>query len=656
MRKSFVVLAFVSLMTLSAAAQAQRLTGTYVFGDSTVDGGWWQGAFNGQCDGAPTPCTPAQTNTQKNQRIQSAIIAGHNGAPVGSSNLMGSQILAGFFGLNAIPSNQPGGTNYAIAGATDSNATGGQGNLNANPLLPSTSQQITNYLSASGGVANRNGLFVISSGGNDNSYAQDNLANNTQRRAFMIGQANTLAQSIAGLSSAGARFIVVESIHGTGGAGTIIESYAQQLWGQLSAAGVNFVPADISAVVRAVRADPTRFGFTAATVLPGVVSGGTSTGSACVIHSGAAGPQTGWGQWCVNTTTPSSQYAYLASADAQQRFFYSDDQHFSAAGQKIEADYIYSLLAAPSQVSMLAENAIKTRTALVGTIQRQMDATEANKGGGALTAWVTGDVSSLKIDNYPGFPHDPSTPLSLTGGMSYRVMPGVFVGGAVSIGQNTPKWGGSRGEFKQDEISGSVYAAALGSPLWATAVGTYGTLNYDVTRVVPIGIASYTNLGDTSGKNWSVGGQAGYDFRVGQFKTGPVAGLLWQRATIDGFTEGGGDFTSLGFSNQARNSLVSTLGWRAKVELGAWQPFAQVVWNHELASTDRDVTAFLVSTSYAPSYHMPAVVVGKDWGTASVGTTLNLGSGMLALGSVQTEFGDHGVRTYGGQIGLNVRF
>lgn len=240
--------------------------------------------------------------------------------------------------------------------------------------------------------------------------------------------------------------------------------------------------------------------------------------------------------------------------------------------------------------------------------------------------------------------------------MSYRVMPGVFVGGAVSIGHNAPKWDGGRGEFKQDEVTGSVYAAALGSPLWATVVGTYGSLKYDVNRVVPLGIASYANQAETNGSNWSAGGQLGYDFGFGNVKTGPVAGLLWQRAEIDGFTEAGGAFTSLGFSSQTRNSLVSSLGWRAKVELGVWQPFAQVVWNHELASTDRDVTATLTSASYAPSYHMPAVAVGKDWGTATVGTTLSLGSGVLALGSLQTEFGDNGTRTYGGQIGLNVRF
>jgi hypothetical protein len=54
--------------------------------------------------------------------------------------------------------------------------------------------------------------------------------------------------------------------------------------------------------------------------------------------------QTGWGQWCANTTVPSTQYAYLRSADAEWTSLYSDDQHFSAAGQALLAAYDFGLL------------------------------------------------------------------------------------------------------------------------------------------------------------------------------------------------------------------------------------------------------------------------------------------------------------------------
>ena len=649
---------FAAAMLWPVHGQAQQFTQSIVFGDSSVDSGWWSGAFAGQCDGAPSPCIPAipPPNTQKNQKISNAIDVGSDGAPVGAGNLMNSELLAGYFGLTADPANQPGGTNYAIAGATNSDSIRGPSNLNQNPTLPSTVQQIANYLTANGGVANASGLYLISSGGNDISFIRDDTEVDRIRRAFLDVQADALIQGIADLSAAGARYFVVDSNHGPGGPGTLGEYYTEQLWTGLSAAGINFVPADISAMVRTVQADPTRFGFTADTVSPGVVSRGTSTGSACVIQVGASGPTNGWGQWCVNTTTPSSDYAYLASADAQQKYFYSDDQHFSAAGQRIEADYIYSLLVAPAQISMLAETAIQTRTSIVNGIQRQIEASQVNDDGSPFNAWVTGDVAALRIDNAPGFPDADSRPLTLSGGLSYRVVPGVIVGGAVSTGRNATDWDDNRGGFEQRESAASLYAAFQEPELWATVIGTYGALDYGIDRTVPLGISSITNHGDTSGDNWSVSARTGYNMRWNGLTTGPVAGLLWQRVRIDGFTEAESDFTSLGFSDQLRDSVVATLGWRAKVDLGAWQPFAEVDWNHEFASIERDVTAYATSSSYAPGFHMPAVQGREDWGTATLGTTVDLGGGLLALGSVQTEFDADGAQSFGVQIGLNVRF
>jgi outer membrane lipase/esterase len=110
---------------------------------------------------------------------------------------------------------------------------------------------------------------------------------------------------------------------------------------------------------------------------------------------------------------------------------------------------------------------------------------------------------------------------------------------------------------------------------------------------VPIGITLQFNNGNTSGHNWSVAAE-GAKFRNGAVTHGPVVGLTAQRISVNGFTETG-SFTSLGFGDQTGDSLVSTLGYRASLNWGPWQPFAQLAWNHELADTNRDVTAFLTT-------------------------------------------------------------
>ena len=110
----------------------------------------------------------------------------------------------------------------------------------------------------------------------------------------------------------------------------------------LSQLNVNFIFADFAGVIQDVKNNPTLYGFTAATVLQGIV--GTGTASACVTQTGAGATTTGWGQWCANSTDPSSTHAYLRSADAEQTSFYSDDQHLSAAGQLIIANYEIALI------------------------------------------------------------------------------------------------------------------------------------------------------------------------------------------------------------------------------------------------------------------------------------------------------------------------
>jgi outer membrane lipase/esterase len=337
MKLKLVVLALGIVWASQAAADS--FNAFYSFGDSTIDSGWWSGALNGQCDGAPSPCTTGSAT--KNTLIQNAINTntGANGAPVGAGSMMNSQILAADFGLNALPANQLGGTNYAISGALSAAtpANGNAGNLNPNTTLPSTVQQMANYLAGHSGVANSQALYLISSGGNDVTFAIDNFSTLASREMYLASQAQTLANAILHLQVTGAQHILV---NGLAGSGTLPTFFTQQLFADLSAAGVNFIGADIQALVQKVEADPTKYGFTTATVFPGVL--GTGTGSACVWTG--SGPDTGWGQWCANTTVPSTQYAYLRSPDAEQTSFWSDDQHFSAAGQALEAAYDFSLI------------------------------------------------------------------------------------------------------------------------------------------------------------------------------------------------------------------------------------------------------------------------------------------------------------------------
>lgn len=415
--------------------------------------------------------------------------------------------------------------------------------------------------------------------------------------------------------------------------------YSQTLWSSLAAQSVQFIPADWNAVRVAIAANPTAFGF---------ISVSNAVGqTAC---SKPTNVTTAWALLCSsNPAAPS----HFVTPNADQIYLFADDQHLTTAGQKIEADYYYSLIVAPSEISFLAESEIQTRLDVITGIQQQIDLSQRQRRAG-FNVWVNGDISSLEIANRnPGFPGDPSAPVSATAGIDYHWHNGVLVGCAIAVGTLTPGFD-LGGGFTQNEAAGSIYAGYRGPLLWGDVVGTYGSLRDSVNRVVPIGITRQSNTGATDGSDLSLAAEIGSDLVTGWLTHGPIAGIILQKVHIAGFTETG-SFTSLTFGDQARDSAITALGYRASFEMGPLRPFAQVVWDHELASTDRQVTASL-TTIAAPSYSLPAVEVGRDWATATAGINVQIGGGLTGLASFTAQVGQSGVTNYGGLIGLNYAF
>jgi outer membrane lipase/esterase len=628
---------------LAAPAQAQSFSQMLVFGDSSVDSGFYKVLGN-----------PGAANNNFNIAFAAAIAAGGTGAPTNSPGLMNSQVLAAYFGLTANPANQPGGTNFATSGAKDlaiNDGTDG-GFTKAIPVAT----QIDSYLAASGGRANGSGLYLISSGGNDVNFAFGGFdaspKNQADRIAYLQDTANGLADKIAVLHNAGARTIIVPGLNFSFAAGDSQRraaelAYTKALWSGLAERGVNFIPGDFNAVRVAIAANPSAFGFQFV---------GSSAAQAACTEPVVNGVRitTAYALLCISNPNPADPAAqsHLKTADAAQTHLFADDQHLTTAGQKLQADYYYSLIVAPSEISFLAENAVQSRTVTVAGIQDQIGISRQRQTAG-FNVWINGDVSSLKIDNpAPGFPGDPSTPLSGTVGLDYKWASGYLLGAAITMGTQTPGFelGGS---FRQKEIAGSVYGSLVKGSTWANVIGTYGALRYDVNRIVPIGITMQGSNGVTNGSDVSLAAQAGYDFVNGTWTHGPVAGLTWQQVKVGGFTETGG-FTALSFGDQTRDSVISALGYKATYDLGQFRPFVQAVWNHELGPIDRTVRAAL-TTIDAPSYEMPAVKLGRDWATATIGTSLKLSNAFTGLASFTAQAGQTGVTTYGGRVGVNYR-
>jgi outer membrane lipase/esterase len=637
-------LAVAALLCSAQVAEAQQFNQLVGFGDSTVDTGWFTGASSG-----PHATGVASTDAA----IAASLAAGGNAHPTGPG-LGNAQILAGLFGLSVSSASQPAGTNYAIGNSVDYLVPQGfmpatsTGNQYPNPLLPGTATQIGNYLVSVNGHANPNAIYLLASGGNDAAAAFSTFGPSSPKAvAYLLGEAQVLTNSLVNLQAAGARYIIMNNYYpgpsDNPGASAYARTIISATWNDLAAAGVKFIPADTVSVFAAVERNPAAFGITHD---PHAVG---PSNYACLPAIGS-GLTLGYGVTCAPTTAPSTTHGYLQSADATQTYLFMDGVHLTEAGQLIEADYFYNLLVAPSEISYLAETAVQTTFQTITGIQQQIDLAERLRGPG-WNVWVNGQLSYLQLDNSSvGFPGDPGYPLSGSLGVDYKWQNGWLAGAALTAGYVNPTFS-LGGGYKQDTVALSLYAAYRNPNWWVDLTGTAAWLGYDTNRTVPIGITVQPNNGSTNGTDVSLAAEAGYDVHTGAVTHGPLAGLILQQARVNGFTESG-SFTSLSFGTQIRNSEVGVFGYQARFDWGIWHPFARIVWDHEFDPLNRMVSASL-TTIAAPSYSMPAVVLGRDWATASVGTQITLNSAWSALASLTGQIGQNHVTAFGGLIGLN---
>jgi outer membrane lipase/esterase len=310
-------------LACSIPVSAGTVDNVFVFGDSTVDTGWFR--YQPQ----PPVGNPLHT-------LAEASLADGGRIPDTPFGVGAAQVLAAHFGLNAFPAdNGAGGTNYAAGGAQN-NA------ILVNPNAPSTVSQISTYLTTHGGIADPNALYLFSSGGNDIKWASGLVG--MARTDWLAGAAAAATTALLNLQNAGATNIIVSN--GYVASSTAIPSflyttYYADLFADLAKAGVIFKEADFLSKEQAIFLNPSAYGFTSISNVDGL------NGTALINPD----PTHITNSWAYYGTT-----ALLRSPDAAQTSFWADDEHLAAAAQLIEGNYLIQVAEAvpePSTWAML---------------------------------------------------------------------------------------------------------------------------------------------------------------------------------------------------------------------------------------------------------------------------------------------------------------
>lgn len=510
-----------------------------------------------------------------------------------SSTLLGSKLGVAANDLNASTSpvraaqGLPDGNNWAVGGyRTDnildsitsvSNTAIPPGNAGAGTVLRSRQ----GYLPANGGRADPNALYFLSGGGND--FLQQRIGS----PGDAIAAGGRLADSAQALQQAGARYIMVwmlpdlgltPAINGTpqqAATSALSNIFNQALVQRLSQIDAQIIPLNIPLLLQESFADPGRFGLATGQNLTGTCFSGNSCTANPVYGIGGTNPD-------------------------PTKLIYNDSVHPTVAGQRLIADYAYSLLAAPWELTLLPEMAQGTLRAHQDELRNQWQADNGNwQAVGQWRAIVAGGGQRLDFDGQDSSVSGDGSGYNLNVGTSYRLDESWRVGVAAGLYRQTLEAGASDSDYKLNSYMGSAFAQYQNNHWWADATLTGGRLDFDsLKRKFALGISEGSEKGDTDGWLWALSGRVGYDIAgVGSdWHLSPFISADYARVEVDGYSEKGSRSTALTFDDQQRDSRRLGVGLQGSYRITPQtQVFGEVAHEHEFENDTQKVNISLNS-------------------------------------------------------------
>lgn len=573
-------------------ASAVQFSNVVVFGDSLSDGGYYRPFLASQGLPASLVATLGRFTT--------------NPGPVWS------EIISQYYGFTPNPSNASGSI-YAQGGARvalDSASTPPGG------AQRPVSTQITEYLARTGGAADPNALHTVWAGANDffaqfTAFSTGSITQ-AQLQANVLAAATAEIGQVGRLYAAGARYVAVFTLPDIGatpqfaslgataaGAATQLSAgYNTTLLTGLATAGYRVIPVDAFSLLAEIRANPAAYGFT------------NITGIAC-------------GPFQPVTSTGNSQFCYsgnLVASGADRSYLFADGVHPTTAAHAIIGDFVKQLIEGPTQYSLLAETALRTRSAHLQTLNDGLMSGQAATGG-KVTAFASAAGGGFEVDSQGTNPGFDANNKAYSVGVTMRASDAVTVGAAIGKAKADGSFGQEAGGFRSSEDAFSIFFGYKSGGLYANAAATMASLDYtNVRRAVRLGPVTRVGESRTSGSNASAFVSGGYDFALGRLSVGPTVAYTSQNIEVNAFDESGAGSASLHIGTQKRRSEVASVGVRASMTLGAWTPYVRFTADRELKDGERMISASPLSLASGNTYDVPAYQpADSSYGTLSAG-------------------------------------
>ncbi|WP_273829234.1 esterase EstP, partial [Pseudomonas sp. SBT1-2] len=562
-----------SLACTQAIAAPSPYSSFIVFGDSLSDAGQFADP------GGPAGATQRFTNRtgpiylDGSGELRSANSTQLLGAKLGFSD---DQLAASTSATRA-SEGLPDGNNWAVGGyrtdqILDSITTTSTAGSRSRP----------GYLVANHLRADPNALYYLSGGGND--FLQGRVTSLDQANAA----AGRLVDSVQTLQQAGARYIMVwllpdigltPAINGSPLQGFTSQLSAQfntELVRQLQTVDAEVIPLNIPVLLKESFANPAQFGLA------------TDQNLTATCFSG-------------NGCTENARYGIHSATPDPSKLIYNDSVHPTEAGQRLIADYAYSLLAAPWEITLLPEMAQGTLRAHQDELRNQWQADWENwQGVGQWRAIVAAGGQHQDFDSQRSGASADGNGFNLNIGGSYRLDEAWRVGVLAGAYRQKLEAGSNDSDYKLNTYLGTAFVQYQQNRWWADAAATAGHLDYDnLKRKFDLGPNERGEKGDTSGDILAFSARLGYDIAQqasSPWHLSPFISADYARAKVDGYSEDGSDSTALTFDDQKRTSRRLGIGLQGKYQITQQtQVFGEIAHEKEYEDDTQKLTMALNS-------------------------------------------------------------
>ncbi|AZD02892.1 esterase EstP [Pseudomonas chlororaphis] len=438
------------------------------------------------------------------------------------------------------------------------------------------------YLPSNNFRADPNALYYLTGGAND--FYQGGATRLDQADAA----AGRLVDSVQALQQAGARYIMVWLLPDLGLTpllnGTALQAFTSQLSNrfnselvrQLRTVDAEVIPLNIPALLKEGFTNPGQFGLA------------TDQNLMTTCFSGKG-------------CTENARYGIHSATPDPSKLIYNDAVHPTEAGQRLIADYAYSLLAAPWEITLLPEMAQGTLRAHQDELRNQWQADWENwQGVGQWRAIVAAGGQHQDFDSQRSGASADGNGFNLNIGGSYRLDEAWRVGVLAGAYRQKLEAGSNDSDYKLNTYLGTAFVQYQQNRWWADAAATAGHLDYDnLKRKFDLGPNERGEKGDTSGDVLAFSARLGYDIAQqasSPWHLSPFISADYARVKVDGYSEDGNDSTALTFDDQKRTSRRLGIGLQGKYQITRQtQVFGEIAHEKEYEDDTQKLTMALNS-------------------------------------------------------------